>query len=174
MLAPDHRSTIGSIDSSQTQRGCGGKCRLVRWSATLPTSSDWRLASWRRSRALGSCDSSRCGHIPLYWLPWPKGVATAPEMLTTTPSEWRGDIATLHALVDRVGERSPAAEWGVHPNFGPLSGQEWARLSRKHLDHHLTQFGVLVAGARTVRYWSTSGTKIEIRSSEPRAREMWP
>ena len=73
-------------------------------------------------------------HIPLYWLPWPNGVATAPEMLTTTPSEWRGDIATLHALVDRVGERSPAAEGGVHPNFGPLSGQEWARLSRKHLE----------------------------------------
>lgn len=81
-------------------------------------------------------------HIPLYWLPWPKGVATAPEMLTTTPSQWREDIATLHALVDRVGERSPAAEWGVHPMFGPLSGEEWARLSGKHLDHHLTQFGV--------------------------------
>jgi hypothetical protein len=28
-----------------------------------------------------------------------------------------------------------------HPFFGPLTPQEWARGSYKHLDHHLRQFG---------------------------------
>lgn len=81
--------------------------------------------------------------ILVYWLPWPKGkLPTAPEMLTTAPSEWDRDVAALHALIARFATRSPSEEWAVHPAFGPLSGWEWGVLCWKHLDHHLRQFGV--------------------------------
>ena len=63
-------------------------------------------------------------------------------MSTTTPAEWRDDVATLHVLVDRVGEQDPAATWGTHPIFGRVSGQEWGLLCWMHLDYHLRQFGV--------------------------------
>ncbi len=79
----------------------------------------------------------------VYWLPWPKGkLPTAPEMLTTAPSEWDRDIAALDALIARFAARSPSEEWAVHLAFGPLSGWEWGVLCWKHLDHHLRQFGV--------------------------------
>lgn len=79
----------------------------------------------------------------VHWLPWPKALVGAPpEMLTTAPSEWSADIGSLHALVDRVGDKSPVEPWGVHPIFGEVCGPEWGLLCWKHLDHHLRQFGV--------------------------------
>ena len=81
--------------------------------------------------------------VMVFWMPWPKGrIETAPEMLTTAPSDWRHDIAELHGLIDKCGARDPDDEWSTHPLFGPLSGQEWGALSYKHLDYHLQQFGV--------------------------------
>ena len=75
--------------------------------------------------------------------PWPKaGIKAPPEMFTSTPAEWQDDVAALHALIDRAGEKDPTADWAVHPIFGPLSGDEWGLLCWKHLDHHLRQFGV--------------------------------
>ena len=30
-----------------------------------------------------------------------------------------------------------------HPNYGPLNKQQWDRILRKHLTHHLMQFGLI-------------------------------
>ena len=79
----------------------------------------------------------------VHWLPWPRAKIGAPrELLTTAPSKWSEDIASLHALVDRVGDRRPVEPWGAHPWFGSVPGQEWELLCWKHLDYHLRQFGV--------------------------------
>ena len=81
--------------------------------------------------------------VLVHWLPWPKSrVGAPPEMLSTPPGEWSEDVAVLHALVDRVGERNAGETWGTHPVFGAISGQEWGLLCWKHLDYHLRQFGV--------------------------------
>ena len=81
--------------------------------------------------------------ILVFWLPWPRGrTPTAREMLSSRPESWDQDVVAACALIDRFAERSPVAQWPPHPAFGPLSGREWGRLSAKHLDHHLTQFGV--------------------------------
>jgi site-specific recombinase XerC len=69
----------------------------------------------------------------------PGKVQTAPEMLTTSPKSWDADLAVCEALVSRVGAGEAKAE---HPTFGRLNPEEWGRLSWKHLDHHLRQFGV--------------------------------
>jgi hypothetical protein len=70
----------------------------------------------------------------------PRGrVQTAPEMLISRPSSWEADLSACVALVDRVAGKGATS---VHPTFGPLSPEEWGRLSWKHLNHHLIQFGV--------------------------------
>jgi hypothetical protein len=70
----------------------------------------------------------------------PKGkVPTAPEMLTSSPASWQTDLEACKQLAVRIG--SGAAD-AVHPTFGPLSPEEWAKLSWKHMNHHLRQFGV--------------------------------
>lgn len=79
----------------------------------------------------------------VHWIPWPRArIGAPPEMFSTVPGKWSEDIASLHALVDRVGKRGPAGAWGMHPFFGSVPGQEWGRLCWEHLDHHLRQFGV--------------------------------
>jgi hypothetical protein len=69
----------------------------------------------------------------------PRGkIKTAPEMLTSRPASWDADLAACVQLVERVGAGTARA---VHPTFGPLTPAEWGRISWKHLDHHLIQFG---------------------------------
>ena len=91
----------------------------------------------------GLLRSRHCRKVLVHWLPWPKArFGAPPEMFTTSPRQWRDDVAALHALVERVGRKEPAAEWGTHPIFGRVSGREWRLLCWRHLDHHLRQFGV--------------------------------
>lgn len=71
--------------------------------------------------------------------PPPGKVETAPEMLTTRPASWPDDLRAAETLLERVGRGEARA---VHPAFGPLGPAAWGRLSFKHLDHHLRQFGV--------------------------------
>lgn len=69
----------------------------------------------------------------------PRGkIQTAPEMMATAPTSWEQDMAQVEALVARLAATPSRA---VHPSFGPLSHDGWGRLTWKHLDHHLRQFG---------------------------------
>lgn len=85
------------------------------------------------------------GRTLLKWLvvyspvPPPRGkIQTAPEMLTTAPATWAEDVAGVEALIERMATTRTSA---THPFFGPLSSAGWGRLTWKHLDHHLRQFG---------------------------------
>lgn len=70
--------------------------------------------------------------------PPPGKIKTAPEMLTTKPGQWDADLATCHRLVEQI---ATADRLHPHPFFGNLSVDEWGKLTWKHLDHHLRQFG---------------------------------
>ena len=98
---------------------------------------------------LGELNTKRVDTLPsrtlLKWLvvyspvPPPRGkIQTAPEMLTTGPTTWTEDLARVEELVGRVATTPSTA---THPFFGPLTPGGWGRLSWKHLDHHLRQFG---------------------------------
>ncbi|MEP7346493.1 MAG: DUF1569 domain-containing protein [Gemmatimonadaceae bacterium] len=85
---------------------------------------------------------------PLRWLilnvlPFPKGVPTVPEYLTTKPFSWDRDIAQLDDYVTRflVFGRATSPQWALHPAFGQMNTKQWGTLSARHIDHHLTQFG---------------------------------
>ena len=76
-------------------------------------------------------------------LPWPKGrIQGPPEAFITSPGEWHRDIAVLLELLERFGSSASTKEWPPHPMFGQLSGPLWSRLTYRHFNHHLKQFGV--------------------------------
>ncbi|HEY6065026.1 MAG TPA: hypothetical protein VIY96_02660 [Thermoanaerobaculia bacterium] len=86
-------------------------------------------------------------HAPLkqlfvYWLPWPKGAPTAPELLRRTPAEWEAEVSGLLALMEEAGSVPPDFVWPAHPAFGRMSRRAWGVLGYRHLDHHFRQFGV--------------------------------
>lgn len=75
--------------------------------------------------------------------PWPRAMAVSPpEMQSTHPGLWADDVHGLITLLDRAGQQGEAGTWAPHPQLGALSGRDWGRLMFRHLDHHLTQFGV--------------------------------
>ena len=76
------------------------------------------------------------------YMPWPHGTKGPRESFTTLPVALKSDIARLHALLELFGSRGDQLDWPDHPLFGRLSGPLWARLTSKHFDHHLRQFGV--------------------------------
>lgn len=81
-------------------------------------------------------------HLVLYVLPMPKGAPTARELVVPASGDFVTDVARLRALVERLGATPLDAPGPSHPLFGPLSTREWGVLARKHMDHHLRQFGV--------------------------------
>ena len=78
-----------------------------------------------------------------YVIPFPKGRAeTAPEMLTSQPSDWQSDLATARDYLRAAAQRGVNGKWAPHPAFGNVSGTLYGVFIYKHFDHHLRQFGV--------------------------------
>ena len=84
---------------------------------------------------------------PIRWLvidvvTWPHGTKGPPEAFKTQPAVWSRDVASLGALLERFATLAGQRDWPDHPLFGRMSGPLWGRLTCKHFDHHLRQFGV--------------------------------
>ena len=80
-------------------------------------------------------------YMAIYWLPWSKGLPSAPELFRTEDIDWNEEQRILGELMDRVAARDPGSLMPVHPLFGRISHKTWAVLSYRHTAHHLRQFG---------------------------------
>jgi len=79
-------------------------------------------------------------HLAVHVVPMPKGAKAPPELLAGA----RGDFEEERRRVLRTMEEMAAAPLGMGPEhflLGRLSYDQWNRLSWKHIDHHLRQFG---------------------------------
>ncbi len=75
--------------------------------------------------------------------PYAKNSRTAPQFIITDPREFDKEKSRLIAYLNRVqalGEKH--FEEKESNSFGKLTAVEWNNSFYKHLDHHLTQFGV--------------------------------
>ncbi len=79
-------------------------------------------------------------------LPWPKNSNSIPEFTQgdkgTELTDFDSDMNTLLDLINRFGELADGDPVPMHPVFGYLTNEEWARVMWRHLDHHLNQFGL--------------------------------
>ena len=80
--------------------------------------------------------------LVIYWLPFPKGVPTAPELLARTPSQWDVERASLRERIESFETLFRKSHWPDHPVFGTMTARSWGVLGYRHMDHHLRQFGV--------------------------------
>ena len=76
-------------------------------------------------------------------LPWVKG---APTRRRWVPQNGGYDFAAerdrCRSLVEAITAKALGDRWADSPTLGRMSGEEVSRLHAKHLNHHLTQFGV--------------------------------
>jgi Protein of unknown function (DUF1569) len=76
-------------------------------------------------------------------LPWPKGAPTVPGFVAKGESfDFEAERDRCLRLIDQVAATSLDGEWAPSPVFGRMKGKEVTTLQAKHLNHHLTQFGV--------------------------------
>ncbi len=75
-------------------------------------------------------------------LPWPKGAPSPREAWVSQPGDWSEDLQRLQQMIAAFEENRFRNSSPDHPIFGRLSPRMWSRLSYRHLDHHLRQFGV--------------------------------
>ena len=80
--------------------------------------------------------------LVVYWMPWPKGSPTAPELLVSDPVSIERSKEELARLIALLGARAKEKAWPEHPAFGKLGRRGWGVLAWRHFDHHLRQFGV--------------------------------
>jgi hypothetical protein len=80
--------------------------------------------------------------LVIYWLPFPKGVPTARELITRRPSKWSVEQAAMRTHVEWFENVDPKTMWPEHPVFGTMTSRAWCVLGYRHTDHHLRQFGI--------------------------------
>ena len=75
--------------------------------------------------------------------PYKKNGHTAPAFLMTGAKDFEAEKARLINYLHKTQQLGAAYFEGKESDsFGPLTQQEWSTMFYKHLDHHLTQFGV--------------------------------
>ncbi|WP_442265632.1 DUF1569 domain-containing protein [Tenacibaculum sp. ZS6-P6] len=75
--------------------------------------------------------------------PYPKNGRTAPQFLITEEKNFEKEKQILIDYLYKTQELGENHFDGKEStSFGKLTKQEWNNLFYKHLDHHLTQFGV--------------------------------
>ena len=79
--------------------------------------------------------------LVIYWLPFPKGAPTAPELLARTPDEWQAEVSQFKEALRQFVSNSQRTVWPEHPAFGKLTAKDWGVLMYRHIDHHFKQFG---------------------------------
>jgi hypothetical protein len=72
-----------------------------------------------------------------------KSNPTAPEFLIRGPRDFQTETNRLISFIKRVQQEGEKSFEGKESfSFGKLSSTQWNNMFYKHLDHHLTQFGV--------------------------------
>jgi hypothetical protein len=75
--------------------------------------------------------------------PYKKNSPTAPDFKQTSPKEFNHEKERLVSFVRKVAELGGDYFNGKESHsFGNLTKEEWNTMFYKHLDHHLSQFGV--------------------------------
>lgn len=74
--------------------------------------------------------------------PWRKNLPTSPALRAKEEKDLTTEKTKLKQLVNDFYACRSRTEWNPHPLFGKLTPEQWGKVQFKHLDHHLTQFGV--------------------------------
>jgi hypothetical protein len=129
-LKPDSRPLWGRMNAAQMVAHLVGWMRMATGElVTAPMNRPIRYPPLKQ--------------LIIYWLPWPKGVPTAPELISREQYDFAREHASFCRYLELFDERPDAKKiWPEHPAFGNLTTREWGALGYRHTDHHLRQFGV--------------------------------
>ena len=74
--------------------------------------------------------------------PWKRNVATPKEFVITETQVFETEKNILVTLINEFAAKKDNTNWPKHPIFGYFTTVQRGKMQYKHLEHHLTQFGV--------------------------------
>ncbi len=141
--ANDRQELLRRIDNLNTDsRAQWGKMTVDQMLSHLVDACKMALGELAVAPKPGPMSFAPIRKAVIYWLPWPKGAPTAPELLARKPVSVEAEKAELKTLMNRLAAQSDQQSVPAHPAFGDLSRKDWGALIHRHTDHHFKQFGV--------------------------------
>lgn len=131
-LTPDSARQWGTMNSAQMIAHCADAMKWAVGDSTPKRQFVGRIfAPLVRPKLLGTDDPMR------------RNSPTSKELIVADQRDLKKECERLAGLIDRFASSGPAG-CTRHPHtfFGPMTPDEWAILTYKHIDHHLRQFGV--------------------------------
>jgi hypothetical protein len=74
--------------------------------------------------------------------PFGRNSPTAPEYKMKDEKVFDEEIKRFQETFNKLARGPSAVKCWNHPFFGKMTADDWGHLMYKHLDHHLTQFGL--------------------------------
>lgn len=76
-------------------------------------------------------------------VPYEKNIKTGPDFIIKDERNFEIEKGNLISFIERVQNEGPNSfEGKISFSFGVMTQEEWNNMFYKHLNHHLTQFGV--------------------------------
>ncbi|HEY0702504.1 MAG TPA: DUF1569 domain-containing protein [Candidatus Acidoferrales bacterium] len=131
-LRPDSTRQWGKMNAAQALAHCSMAMEWAVGDTVAPRMFVGRIiGGWIKPRMLGDDQPMR------------RNSPTAPTLVVADERNLEAERKRLSALIDRFAAAGPTGcTTNPHSFFGRMTGEEWAILTYKHLDHHLRQFGV--------------------------------
>lgn len=130
-LTPDSEPEWGRMSAAQMCAHCSEVAEVANGKALVGT--PWYI------RLMGGLIKK----LVLSGRPYPRGTRTHPQYLIRETADFEAQKARLLEVLESMHAAGRAhAEGKRHPLFGPMTAEEHGWATYKHLDHHLTQFGV--------------------------------
>lgn len=74
--------------------------------------------------------------------PWKHNLQTPKQFVVTDSQVFEKEKNDLVNLVNEFAAKKDTTNWPEHPLFGNFTTKQRGQMQYKHIDHHLTQFGV--------------------------------
>jgi hypothetical protein len=130
-LRPDSPRLWGKMDVAQMLAHCSAALELATGDRKPPRLFIGRLLGWLLRPGLTNDK------------PFKRNGPTDPTFVVADARDFAVEKARLLDLIQRFTNKGPeGAPTNPHSFFGHLTPTQWGASVAKHLDHHLTQFGV--------------------------------
>jgi hypothetical protein len=132
-LAPESSAAWGKMNVGEMLCHCADGIKMATGEREVADKSNFLFRTIVKS-------------LVIYVLPMPKGAPTADEINPakngTQPTDFEADRRALLDAIENFCSQPEDFSWANHAAFGKLSRRQWGLIARKHIDHHLKQFGV--------------------------------
>ena len=130
-LSPQSKRQWGKMDVAQMLAHCKVAFMVPLNEKKLPRAFVGILLGWMFKKKLYNDQ------------PWKQNLPTSPQFIIKDQRNFETEKQALTALVTEFYTKEPDKVGNhPHPFFGTYTKEQWGKSMYKHIDHHLTQFGV--------------------------------